>query len=398
MKFLRVLMILVCIILIISLSAMLYFGIRGDYDDYFGGFEFMNFNFFGFSSTNWKDEFEGTVVPDGKIAVDASNVTGLSVQWIGGKVELAYHDSNVIRLEQTCKKEIPEDRLMVYRVDADGTLRIREGAERKVTSSPETSLTLYLPEGMAFSGSVNISGVSSDVTVPSLNVGVAVNVTTVSGDVLMQNVNSGGSVEVSTTSGDITATVITASGNLTVSSTSGDITVADSHGTDAEVSTTSGDIAVHNSHFSSHADISSTSGDVEIVGASATARLEVSTTSGDLSGEGVSTAEIIASTVNAELEMSGSFGKIDVSSVNGEVEVAAITAPTEVSLDSTNGELLLILPSNIPGFTAEYETVNGDFSCSFPTVTARKGSAVYGDGSVKVNMSTVNGELTISSR
>lgn len=337
----------------------------------------MGFNLFNFgSSTNWKEEFVGTVVTEGVATIDNSGITGLNVQWIAGEVEVVYHNYTDIRLEQTCNKTIPEDRLMVYRIDSDGMLWIREGAGKKVNSSTDTILTVYLPIDTHFRGDFSLTGISSDVTVPKLTADGDVYLRTVSGDITLQKATVGRGADIASTSGDIEILSLTT-------------------GMNALVSTTSGDILIQNGVIDGDADVSSTNGDIEF-NLTTGGKLEVSTVSGELAGN-AGTSNINASSVNGNICLQGAIGGIVTSNVNGDTDVVTSVQPVKAELGSTNGDITLTLPETVSGFAVEYGTVNGDFTCDFPCITG-KGSATYGDGSTKIDMSTVNGEISISSK
>lgn len=380
MKVLKIVLIILCLLLVAALVGILCLGLTGELENFLGGFD-MGFTFFTNGGASWKEEFSGTIVPGGAVTIPGADITALNIQWIAGEVTIEYHPSQEISFEQTSSRNIPEDRLMVYRVDRDGTLNIREGAGRKVKSSTETNLVIYLPAKSTDHElrSVNISCTSSDISAPKLTTTETIHILAVSGDIELKDLTAGRNIELSTTSGDIDILGMHA-------------------GRDASIISTSGDITVRNGAADGDVELSTTSGAIDFASAiRAGGNLEISTVSGDINGDG-SAAALIASTVSGDIELKGHFGTIEASAVNGDTEVIAYDAPASASLDSTNGDVTLTLPATMPGFTAEYDTVNGDFACAFPVTTQTKGSAVYGDGSTPLSFSTVNGDISILSK
>ena len=376
MKALRNILLVLCVLTLVALVVMLCMGLSGTHSFWEGNnMAFNFFNFGGGSSANWLSEFNGDVAPEGHVSFDPAKVNGIEVQWIAGKVEIVYKDVNTdtVELVQMGKHDrIAEDRLLAYRLDENGVIHVREGKGRRVSSGDSTNLTIYLPEGFTFGGDVSLGGISSDVNVSQLTA-ANVKMNTTSGDIALGKCFAV-RADVTSTSGDISISGMKLDGKLDASSTNGEICVRDSSAVDMEVSTTNGEVIVETSEI--------------------TGKLEMGTTNGELTCSAVSAVTVEATTVSGEVAVSGAFDSIRAHSVNGEIMVSTTHAPSFVDINTVNGEVLLKLPTDIPGFTVSYSKVNGSFNCDFPTVQ-NKNEAVYGDGSSKINVSTVNGEIDI---
>lgn len=62
-------------------------------------------------------------------------------------------------------------------------------------------------------------------------------------------------------------------------------------------------------------------------------------------------------------------------------------------MDTASGSLTLVLPEDC-GFTVSLDSLSGRFSSDFATTT-QNGRHIYGDGSCKINVSSMSGGVTI---
>ena len=120
---------------------------------------------------------------------------------------------------------------------------------------------------------------------------------------------------------------------------------------------------------------------------------------GDVMAEGL-TADASAHTVNGDVGVA-TTGWAEASTVNGDVRVSVGRADWQggAEFSTVNGSIDLTLPA---GFSAEVEasTVNGDFESDFPlTIKGRFGprkiSGTIGDGGRRLELSTVNGSISL---
>jgi len=125
------------------------------------------------------------------------------------------------------------------------------------------------------------------------------------------------------------------------------------------------------------------------------ATIDLSTVNGALNPIRLTGDNVKLSTVNGQ---SGAekitCEKLKSSAVNGTIRIIEPQC-REIDASTVNGKISFELPEDVSGFTAKYSTVNGGFDCAFPVTTLNK-VATYGDGSVKLKMSTVNGGIGIA--
>ena len=127
-------------------------------------------------------------------------------------------------------------------------------------------------------------------------------------------------------------------------------------------------------------------------------------------------AQVMVSTANGEVSVTGIHGRVQAESVNGALRIEDIAGEIEAEttngsirasyqtvgggrhrFETTNGEVRVYLPADAGG-DIEAETVNGSIEVDFPmnlTRTSRhhvRGS--FGSGSSSFEVSTVNGSVT----
>lgn len=124
-----------------------------------------------------------------------------------------------------------------------------------------------------------------------------------------------------------------------------------------------------------------------------TTELSCDTVSGQLNSTETEAESIACDTVSGGISASGSFGKIDCESVSGDMTIYDTVCPSSADFDSVSGSIKLYVPEN-DGFTANTNTVSGDFTCGFPA-TINKKNAVYKNGEVKLDFETVSGNISV---
>lgn len=109
-----------------------------------------------------------------------------------------------------------------------------------------------------------------------------------------------------------------------------------------------------------------------------------------------------ASAVNGVVKATNLKGTARIETVNGtsEVDFDSVNSESKISLSTVNGKVNLSLPSDVDA-TIKADTVNGNISNDFG-LPVRKGKYVgrdlygkVGDGTVKINLESVNGGLNI---
>ncbi|MDD6847516.1 MAG: DUF4097 family beta strand repeat-containing protein [Oscillospiraceae bacterium] len=69
----------------------------------------------------------------------------------------------------------------------------------------------------------------------------------------------------------------------------------------------------------------------------------------------------------------------------------------DIDMESVSGNVNITIPEKIGGFTADYDTVSGDFSTDFSVKTIGN-SHTYGDGSAEFDFETVSGDIKITAK
>ncbi len=130
------------------------------------------------------------------------------------------------------------------------------------------------------------------------------------------------------------------------------------------------------------------------------------------------TAMVAVDVVNAGVEIIGARGGFDLETVNGKIDVIAgagafeasavngsISAELEevgeIEVSTVNGRIRLELPQDIRADVA-ISTVNGRISNELPLITHQASrqklrGAINGGGEVRIDLSTVNGSVTLAS-
>lgn len=189
---------------------------------------------------------------------------------------------------------------------------------------------------------------------------VSLQVEAVSADVTLKNIL--GPLAVRTVSGDVRATGL--GDRIRINTTSGDVDLEEGAG-QVSVMTTSGDTTLQMA--ATHVRIDSVSGDTEL-------ELE-------------EFASVVASTVSADLELSGGLnpaGAIELKSVSGDVELRLV-APVNAALDIRTG----------PG-----GEIDNELSDDAPHRLENRGMALdatLGSGNGQIHIKTVSGEIQLES-
>ncbi|MBR5344326.1 MAG: DUF4097 family beta strand repeat protein [Clostridia bacterium] len=262
----------------------------------------------------------------------SETVKNLDIEWINGKVNIAYHIENTVVLSETSDKPITEDMQLRWWLDGD-TLRIRFAKPRfafVLSWGQQKDLTVTLPEGIALA-QVNIEATSGDLVIPAIQAE---------------------EVKLDTTSGDINATL-----------TASDITVE----------STSGDVSLNLAGEPRDTSIRTTSGDVHITGNSMD-RLFSHSTSGNV---GVDVENLASSSIET---------------TSGAIEVKTREF-RHLSIKSTSGNVYAHLPTE-PGWTAKVKTTSGVFNHDMYLRTNGDGY-VCGVGSSNVTIETTSGNVQI---
>lgn len=98
-------------------------------------------------------------------------------------------------------------------------------------------------------------------------------------------------------------------------------------------------------------------------------------------------------TVSGDIRFGGTLNILECDAVSASCIITLLNTPQRVDMDGVSGDLDLTLPEDC-GFTVSVDTGSGGFSSDFATTT-QNGNYVYGDGSCRINVSGVSGDVTI---
>ncbi len=103
--------------------------------------------------------------------------------------------------------------------------------------------------------------------------------------------------------------------------------------------------------------------------------------------------ELDISTVSGDIDFTGTLESLDYEGVSAKLTAVLADSPKRMELESVSGDLDLTLPESC-GFTAAVDAVSGDFSSDF-SVSKEKDTYTCGDGSCRITVSGVSGDVAI---
>jgi len=138
-----------------------------------------------------------------------------------------------------------------------------------------------------------------------------------------------------------------------------------------------------------------------IVNVPAGVNVDLGSINGSVRAAGTS-GTVDAKVVNGDIDIASHQGALDLVTVNGSVTAALDTLPAtgDISMKSVNGSITAVLPPKLDG-TVDFSTVTGRISNGFqlttdgPTSTRKLSGTVGGGGSRHIELSTVNGSVTL---
>ena len=261
----------------------------------------------------------------------ADGIQNLDIHWTSGKVTVAYHAENTITVAETCSRNLSEDEQLRWWVDGD-TLRIQYAKPglRISFNGGGKQLTVTLPEGIELNN-VQINVTSADVTVPELK-----------------------------------------AKQLDIGATSGDMDV-EAEAETVKAGATSGYLKLK---FTGKADF-----------------IKIGTTSGDVRMEAESVKEIEAGSTSGRLEITAEENeKTEIGCTSGTVRVT-LKKSEKLHVGTTSGNVTVVIPAE-PGFTAEINSVSGDFNSAM-ALTKSGNRYSCGDGNAEIDIGTVSGDISI---
>ena len=188
--------------------------------------------------------------------------------------------------------------------------------------------------------------------------------------------------------------------SIDVSTVSADIDVEKVIG-EQSLGTVSGDIDTE----SAKSDVSAeaVSGDIEVSGQNKVTNTRANTVSGDVVLDGVAGVADAESVSGEVTVIDGTFERIDMNTVNGDILFrSALQAGGKLTAETVNGSVDLEFTDSVSG-RFDIDTFNGDIDNCFgpkPERTSKYTPGLElsfqdGDGDARVNVSTLNGDISI---
>ena len=103
--------------------------------------------------------------------------------------------------------------------------------------------------------------------------------------------------------------------------------------------------------------------------------------------------EMSLDTASGDVTFSGTLDTLDCDSASAKLQLELRNTPRSIDMDTASGSLTMVLPEDC-GFTVSLDALSGRFSSDFATTT-QNGHYIYGDGSCKINVSSMSGGVTI---
>ena len=139
-------------------------------------------------------------------------------------------------------------------------------------------------------------------------------------------------------------------------------------------------------------DISSVSANIDVTDLIAE-EIDLENVSGTCAFEACITDELTVETVSGNVSYNGTLNTMDCNTVSANCTLVTGSAPSNLSMDSVSGDLILELPESC-GFTADIDSMSGTISSEFET-TASGNRHTYGNGNCRISADTMSGDIII---
>jgi len=121
--------------------------------------------------------------------------------------------------------------------------------------------------------------------------------------------------------------------------------------------------------------------------------VELDSASGGAVFENCAIEELDVETASGDVEFSGTLNTLDYDSASAELHAVFRNVPRSLDMDTASGDVDITLPAD-SGFTAEVDSVSGDFSSDFD-YSQRDDRYIAGDGSCRIDLSAMSGNVSI---
>lgn len=320
----------------------------------------------------------------------------VSIRMTSGSVKVTANDSDEIVVDSDSDRR--EGQALVQR--GPGSYLI------DMTGRGDVDVRVSVPRGTTLE---DLSTRSADVSVSDLG---PVSLNTTSGNIEARNV---GGVSIKTRSGDIT--LVNVAGAVEIQSTSGDLRAEKVSGK-FRFNSMSGDVSV--TGVGDEVNVSTLSGDLTVK--EGTAGLIFNSTSGNLTAVNIG-GDLNCNTISGDVNLTCVKGRVEVGAVSGEIKLAGISGEVEAEttsgdvtfigplkaggryyLKAFSGEVRMLLPNDVAGFTVKCKSFNGTFESDFPISNTggstdgsnnRRINGSFGDGRTQLNFDTFSGTIKL---
>ncbi len=294
-----------------------------------------------------------------KYSVGGAELTGeitkLDLSWVSGSVIIEESDGDKIVISETSTADIEEEYKLRYMFE-NGTLTIKYSKSGYITwfkNNKPKNLTVKIPKQYLD----NMENVNFDI---------------VSAELDLCDINSD---------------------NIDIDSVSGTVKVKTLNGEKLSVDTTSGSI-IAKKLISPKANICSVSGEITITNCTIADELKVSTISGDIELISGEIGKLIIDSTSGKTSVICTADLFKFDSISGDIKAEFKNCPSSMDIESTSGEAVIIIPSN-EGFTANYDSVSGDFSIEGFATTKSGDNYIYANGEYKFNFDSISGDFKL---
>lgn len=103
--------------------------------------------------------------------------------------------------------------------------------------------------------------------------------------------------------------------------------------------------------------------------------------------------EFDVDTASGDVIFTGTLQELDCDAASANCDIQVFNIPSRMDLDGASGDLKLQLPADC-GFSCNLDSLSGTFQSEFPT-TISGDHHIHGDGSCRINVSAMSGDVTI---
>lgn len=121
--------------------------------------------------------------------------------------------------------------------------------------------------------------------------------------------------------------------------------------------------------------------------------IRINSVSGNIKISDSVSKKLNAETVSGGISFDGSTDTADCDTVSGIIMLTLGKCPADTDCQTVSGNIILYLPSDA-SYTADLDTVSGDFDSEFPTSIKNK-KYICGDGSNSMSFETVSGDVSV---